>query len=148
MEPASANKVFEMSSKPRRSRRNREEPEHGLLPDKKRPRRLSMLSDLSTSAPDWSERVSKARARVDRFSPTSQMRNSDKLIKTLRAFLDFLPPKGQLSIARDIDRCGEDDAKLFHVFENMCTALLVPSTSKNVSLGLINIDCLICSESE
>lgn len=56
------------------------------------------------------------------------MRNSDKLIKTLHAFLDFLPPNGQLSIARDIDLCGEDDAKLFEVFENLWASLLVPST--------------------
>ena len=115
----------------RRSRRNREESEYGLLRDKKRQRRISTLSDLSSpSAPDWPELVSKARARVDKFSPTGSMRNSDKLVKTLHAFLDFLPQKGQLSIARGINLCGEDDAKLFDVFENLCTTLLIPSTSK------------------
>ena len=115
----------------RRSRRNREEPEYGLLPEKKRKRRISTLSDLSSpSAPDWPELVSKARASVDQYSPTGSMRNSDKLVKTLHAFLDFLPQKGQLSIARDINLCGEDDAKLFEVFKNLCTTLLIPSTSK------------------
>lgn len=121
----------ERMSNPRRSRRNREEPEYGILPEQKRQRRLSTLSDLSTpSAPDVSELVSKSRERVNRFSPTSSMRNSGLLIKTLHAFLDFLPQKGQLSIVRDINLCGEDDTKLFNVFENLCTALLVPSKLK------------------
>lgn len=115
----------------RRSRRNREEPEYGLLPDKKRQHRISTLSDLSSlPAPDLTGLVSKARGRVDQFSPTSSMRNGDKLIKTLDAFLDSLPQKERLFIARDINHCGEDDAKLFDVFEKLCTALLVPSTSK------------------
>lgn len=126
LEPSSREKMSGI----RRSRRNVEEPEYGILPEKKRQRRMSTLSDLSTpSAPDWPELVSKARARVDQFSPTGSMRNSDKLVKTLHAFLEFLPQKGQLSIARDINLCGEDDAKVFNVFENLRTSLLIPSTS-------------------
>lgn len=50
-----------------------------------------------------------------------------KLVRCLHAFIDLLPPGGRKSVARDVINCGNDDSRLFGVFDNLCIALLYPS---------------------
>ena len=91
-------------------------------------RRGSLMSSLSTPpAPNWGKLSQKARSRIDRYNGILGKKD-DKLQKCLYAFIDFLPPDGRESIARDILNCPDDeDEKLFDVFENLSTALLYPS---------------------
>jgi hypothetical protein len=70
--------------------------------------------------------AAEVKARIDRYLPLIGL-DDNKLIPCLHAFINFLPPAGRASIATDILNCGNDDKKLFQVFENLSTALLYPS---------------------
>lgn len=119
---------------PRRSRRLAEEDpeEHTLSPPPKRLKTLQSAtpgdSRATTSTEDLGDGSGHGAARrIIAAYTSSRGRQDEKLAKCLNALLDFLPSSGATRVSNDILRCGDDNDKLFEVFENLCTGLLVPS---------------------
>lgn len=70
--------------------------------------------------------IDTARARVERYVNGSRPQE-EYLRPSLNAFLEWLPPGGQASVARDIVNTGNDDQKLWQVFHDLLTGVLYPS---------------------
>jgi GrpB-like predicted nucleotidyltransferase (UPF0157 family) len=67
-----------------------------------------------------------AGARVERYVNGGRP-HEEYLSASLKAFLEWLPPGGQTSVARDIVNAGNDDQKLWQVFHDLLACLLYPS---------------------
>ncbi|GIK02898.1 hypothetical protein Aspvir_006961 [Aspergillus viridinutans] len=67
--------------------------------------------------------IDAARARVESYV-NGERPHEEYLRPCLKAFLEWLPPGGQTSVARDIVNAGNDDQKLWQVFHDLLTCLL------------------------
>ncbi|KAJ9195968.1 hypothetical protein DTO164E3_6506 [Paecilomyces variotii] len=110
-------------------------------------RAMSVQSGLSTLSTEveppetWPDLCRQAKEQIDRYeaavdSPKDKgkakakgkgrEKRADKKLKAcMTALLDWLPPGGRDSAARDILQCETDD-KLYEMFENIRTCLLAP----------------------
>ncbi|KAK2737795.1 hypothetical protein FQN55_000906 [Onygenales sp. PD_40] len=121
---------------PRRSRRLAEQdPESHPLPPPTKRQKISQTTRASSQAtaptnglgdpPDHAD----ARDIIASYTPSILSLQDQQLAACLNAFLDVLPLEGATVLANDILQCGNDHDKLFEVFENLRTALLVPMKS-------------------
>ncbi|RHZ57211.1 hypothetical protein CDV55_105973 [Aspergillus turcosus] len=74
--------------------------------------------------------IDAARARVERYVNGSRPQE-DYLRPSLNAFLEWLPPGGQTSVARDIVNAGNDDQKLWQAFHDLLTGILYPMMAES-----------------
>jgi hypothetical protein len=102
---------------------------------------LGSMSNLSTppvtSEEELHRLVSDAKRRVGEYLPTRGDQDC-KLPDLLAACVDHLPSGGRESLARDIIECTDDSA-LFDVYNNIYSALILPSSLSNQSFHLANI---------
>lgn len=85
------------------------------------------MSTFSTEIPDddLANLTETAKQVIRIYSSTDK--EDEKLGVCLDAFLDHLPEAGARAVANDIIRCENDHQKLFEVFEDLRTSLLIPS---------------------
>ncbi|GFF84561.1 hypothetical protein IFM47457_06522 [Aspergillus lentulus] len=74
--------------------------------------------------------IDTARARVERYVNGGRP-HEEYLRASLKAFLEWLPPGGQTSVARDIVNAGNDDQKLWQVFHDLLAYLLYPMMAES-----------------
>ncbi|KAG2022032.1 hypothetical protein GB937_004126 [Aspergillus fischeri] len=90
--------------------------------------------DTREGAQAWQGSASKpshtARARVEHYVNRGRP-HKEYLRASLKAFLEWLPPGGQTSVARDIINTGNDDHKLWQVFHDLLSCLLYPMMAES-----------------
>ena len=87
---------------------------------------LSSLSTLTTaSGVEWDKLAADAKAKIKSYSHIPD-KQDEKLPNLLNALIDLLPDGGRDSIAHDIVKCSTS-TELFEVYNNLYTALLLPS---------------------
>ncbi|GFF27081.1 hypothetical protein IFM58399_01600 [Aspergillus lentulus] len=96
------------------SKANRQQPVNGM------PERPETFNNL----------IDTARATVERYVNGGRP-HEEYLRASLKAFLEWLPPGGQTSVARDIVNAGNDDQKLWQVFHDLLAYLLYPMMAES-----------------
>ncbi|GFF86034.1 hypothetical protein IFM53868_04674 [Aspergillus udagawae] len=90
-------------------------------------RRQQSLNGMTEPSETFTNLVDAARARVESYV-NGERPHEEYLRPCLKAFLEWLPPGGQTSVARNIVNAGNDDQKLWQVFQDLLACLLYPKS--------------------
>lgn len=92
------------------------------------PRELSFLShDTDRSAGQQIADLEAAQLRLEGYTASGR-KHDEIVIKSLKAFLDNLPPEGRQNVVNDINRTNNDQ-EIYDVFYNLFTGLTTRSKS-------------------
>ncbi|KAF7168427.1 hypothetical protein CNMCM5623_001480 [Aspergillus felis] len=123
---------------PRRSRRLARQPPEVDIWEAARARQQSVsksrrqlsVNGMLEPSETFTNLVDAARARVESYVNGGRP-HEEYLRPCLKASLEWLPPGGQTSVARDIVNAGIDDQKLWQVFHDLLTCLLYPMMAES-----------------
>ncbi|GFF44093.1 hypothetical protein IFM46972_07434 [Aspergillus udagawae] len=93
-------------------------------------RRQQSVNGMTEPSETFTNLVDAARARVESYV-NGERPHEEYLRPCLKAFLEWLPPGGQTSVARDIVNAGNDDQKLWQVFQDLLACLLYPMMAES-----------------
>ncbi|GIJ83898.1 hypothetical protein Asppvi_002729 [Aspergillus pseudoviridinutans] len=93
-------------------------------------RRQQSVNGMPEPSETFTNLVEAARARVESYVNEGRP-HEEYLRPCLKAFLEWLPPGGQTSVARDIINAENDDQKLWQVFHDLLTYLLYPMMAES-----------------